>query len=173
MVEEKFLIDANSFVTPYQNFYPFDFAPGFWEQLKKVLINDSVSILDVVEAEINKGDDELTEWISAMPELKIVDRRDQSIMTKYGAVLSYLQNSPLYNDKALRAWSDVSVADPWLIATAAAKGYTIITFEQSAGIISEKNPSGKPKIPDIARAFDVKCADLYYFMRKMNISWKG
>lgn len=79
----------------------------------------------------------------------------------------------MYNDKALREWSDVSVADPWLIATAAAKGYTIITFEQSAGIISEKNPSGKPKIPDIARAFDVKCADLYYFMRKMNISWKG
>lgn len=172
MVEEKFLIDANSFVTPYQNFYPFDITPGFWAQLKPALLNDAVSVLDVVKDEILKGDDELTAWVSEMSELKIMDRRDQSIMAKYGAVLSYLQNSPLYNDKALRAWSDVNVADPWLIATAAAKGYTIITFEQSAGKISEKNPSGKPKIPDIAKAFDVKCEDLYYFMRKMNINWK-
>lgn len=172
MVEEKFLIDANSFMTPYQNFYPFDITPGFWEQLKKALLDESVSILDVVKAEINKGGDELTNWVAAISDLKTLDRRDQNILAKYGAVLSYLQNSPLYNDKALRAWSDGNVADPWLIATAAAKGYTIITFEQSAGKISEKNPSGRPKIPDIAREFNVKCEDLYYFMRKMNISWK-
>ena len=107
-----------------------------------------------------------------MSELKIMDRRDQSIMLKYSEVLNYLQCSPLYNDKALRSWSDVNVADPWLIAAAAAKGYTIITFEQSAGKISEKNPSGRPKIPDIAKVFEVKCEDLYYFMRKMNIFWE-
>lgn len=173
MEEEKFLIDANSFVTPYQNFYPFDITPGFWKQLKKALLSDSVFVLDVVKAEINKGDDELTEWISSISELKIMDRRNQSIMLKYGEVLKYLQNSPFYNDKALRVWSDANVADPWLIAAAAAKGHTIITFEQSAGIISEKNPSGRPKIPDVAKVFDVKCADLYYFMRKMNINWKS
>lgn len=172
MVEEKFLIDANSFIAPYKNYYAFDITPGFWVQLKKALLDDSVSVLDVVKAEINKGDDELTAWISAMSELKIMDRRDQSIMAKYTEVLSYLQKNPSYNDKALRAWSDVNVADPWLIATAAAKGYTIITFEQSAGKISEKNPCGKPKIPDVAGAFNVKCVDLYYFMRKKNINWK-
>ena len=172
MVEEKFLIDANSFMTPYQNFYQFDITPGFWEQLKRALLDESVSILDIVKAEINKGGDELTNWVATISDLKTLDRRDQNILAKYGAVLSYLQNSPLYNDKVLRAWPDGNVADPWLIATAAAKGYTIITFEQSAGKISEKNPSGRPKIPDIAREFNVKCEDLYYFMRKMNISWK-
>ena len=142
------------------------------ETIKKALLDESVSILDVVKAEINKGGDELTNWVATISDLKTLDRRDQNILAKYGAVLSYLQNSPLYNDKALRAWPDGNVADPWLIATAAAKGYTIITFEQSAGKISEKNPSGRPKIPDIAREFNVKCEDLYYFMRKMNISWK-
>ena len=172
MVEEKFLIDANSFMTPYQKYYPFDLTPGFWQQLKIALLNDSVTVLDVVKAEILRGDDELTYWISEMSELKIMDRRDQSIMLKYSEVLNYLQCSPLYNDKALRSWSDVNVADPWLIAAAAAKGYTIITFEQSAGKISEKNPSGRPKIPDIAKVFEVKCEDLYYFMRKMNIFWE-
>ena len=77
----------------------------------------------------------------------------------------------MYSDKALRNWSDVNVADPWLIATASTLGYTLVTFETSAGIISVNNPSGKPKIPDVARMFDVKCENLFYFMRKMNIAW--
>lgn len=88
-----------------------------------------------------------------------------SIVEKYGEVLRFLQDSPLYSDKALRIWSDVNVADPWLIATASALGYTLVTFETSAGIISVNNPSRKPKIPDIARKFDVKCENLFYFMR--------
>ena len=50
-------------------------------------------------------------------------------------------------------------------------GDTLITFETSAGIISVNSPSGRPKIPDIARAFDVNCENLFYLMRKINISW--
>lgn len=77
----------------------------------------------------------------------------------------------MYSDKALRDWSDVNAADPWLIATASALGYTLVAFETSAGSISVKNPSGKTKIPDVAPKFDVKCVNLFYFMRKMNIAW--
>lgn len=171
MVEEKFLLDANSFVTPYQNYYPFDLTPGFWNQLKPVLLKDSVYVMDVVKNEIEKGEDALTEWMASIENLEILDRRDQTILTQYGAVLKFLQESPLYNDKALRSWSDINAADPWLIAAASAKGYTLVTFEQSAGRISPANPSGRPKIPDIAREFGVKCVNLFYFMNKMNIKW--
>lgn len=37
MIKEKYLLDANVFVTPYQNYYPFDFTPGFWNQLSPKL----------------------------------------------------------------------------------------------------------------------------------------
>ncbi|MDD7219741.1 MAG: DUF4411 family protein [Clostridia bacterium] len=171
MVEEKFLLDANSFMTPYHLFYSFDLAPGFWKQLKPILLNKSVVVMDVVKDEVDRGNDELTEWMNSVAGLETLDRRDQTIIVQYGSILKYIQNSPLYNDKALRSWAAENVADPWLIAAAAAKGYTIITFEQSAGKISEKNPSGKPKIPDIAKEFGVKCEDIFYFMRKMNIKW--
>ena len=172
MMSEVFLLDANSFVTPYQNYYSFDIASGYWKQLQTILLRDDVVVMDVVKSEIEKGEDSLTEWLTSIKELEILDRRDQSILSKYSAVLKYLQDSPLYSDKALRAWSDVSVADPWLIATASAKGYTLVTFEQSAGIISTQNPSGKPKIPDIAREFGVKCVKLFYFKKIMKITWK-
>ena len=168
---EKFLLDANTFIAPFQNYYPIDFAPGFWAQLKPKLKLDSVYVLDVVKNEVMKGEDELSEWFGAISDANIIDRRNASIIAKYGEVLRFLQDSPLYSDKALRNWSDVNVADPWLIAAASALGYTLVTFETSAGIISVNNPSGKPKIPDIARKFNVKCENLFYFMRKMNIAW--
>lgn len=170
-MEEKFLLDANTFITPFQNYYAFDFASGFWTQLKTKLKLDSVYILDVAKNEVMKGEDELSEWFDAIQDANIIDRRNVSILAKYGEVLRFLQDSPLYSDKALRNWSDASVADPWLIAAASAFGYTLVTFETSAGIISVNNPSGRPKIPDIARTFDVKCENLFYFMRKMNIAW--
>ena len=162
-MEEKFLLDANTFITPFQNYYPFDFASGFWAQLEPKLKLDSVYVLDVAKNEVMKGEDELSEWFGAIPDANIIDRRNVSIVTKYSEVLRFLQDSPLYSDKALRDWSDVNVADPWLIATASALGYTLVIFKTSAGSISVNNPSGKPKIPDVAQKFDVKCVNLFLF----------
>lgn len=170
-MKENFLFDANTFITPFKRYYSFDFAPGFWKQLKLKLKSDSMYILDVVKNEVMKGEDELSEWFDSIPVENIIDRRDETIIAKYGEVLNFLQKSPLYSEKALRNWSNANVADPWLIAVASTSGYTLVTFETSAGLISINNPSGKPKIPDIAREFDVKCVDLFYFMRKMNITW--
>lgn len=170
-MEEKFLLDANTFITPFKNYYPFDFAPGFWRQMESRIKWNSVFILDAVQNEVMKGEDELSGWLGAISDANIVDRRSEPVLMKYAEVLKFLQESSLYSDKALRSWSDVNVADPWLIAAASAFGYTLITFETSAGVISANSPSGKPKIPDIAREFDVKCENLFYFMRKVNIAW--
>ena len=51
---ERFLIDANSLITPYKRFYPFDFAPGFWTQMEDHIQSGEIAILDLV-----KRDDEL------------------------------------------------------------------------------------------------------------------
>lgn len=69
MVEDRFLPDANTFITAYQTSYAFDIAPGYWKQLKPVLLRKNVFILDVVKAELEKGEDELTEWFRSIDEL--------------------------------------------------------------------------------------------------------
>ena len=33
----RFLVDTNTLITPYLNYYPFDFAPGFGNSLKHIL----------------------------------------------------------------------------------------------------------------------------------------
>lgn len=37
MVEEKFLIDSNSFMTSYRQYYAFDLVPTYWKELAKRL----------------------------------------------------------------------------------------------------------------------------------------
>ena len=103
MVKEKFLIDSNIFITPYQNFYPFDIAPSFWNQLKNKLALDEVSVLDVVRDEVIAGDDELSDWLKQIQGMHILSRKDPQILQEYTKVLSYLQNDPHYTERALRA----------------------------------------------------------------------
>ena len=56
MVKEKFLIDSNIFITPYQNFYPFDIAPGFWKQMESKLTLEEVLVLEVEGEEGTVGE---------------------------------------------------------------------------------------------------------------------
>ena len=72
-MDEKFLLDANTFITPFQSYYPFDFASGFWMQLKPKLKLDSVYVLDVAKNEVMKGGDELSEWFGAIPDANIIE----------------------------------------------------------------------------------------------------
>ena len=168
MAEEKFLIDANAFITPHLTYYPFDFAPSFWSQIEANIKDGSIVILDMVKSEITQGKDTLSDWMSNLQIGTLVDRRQQDIIQKYTEVLAFLQNDPRYHEAALREWSKASVADPWIIATAASKGYTIITLEKPVGGLSPKNPSKRPKIPDVAAAFGVQTNDLFHMMRQLN-----
>ena len=43
--DEVFLIDSNSLISPYQLYYPFDFASRFWDQLKEKIEDGNVIIL--------------------------------------------------------------------------------------------------------------------------------
>ncbi len=168
MSKEIFLIDSNSLITPHLEFYPFDFAPGFWIQMEERIKDGSIRILDMVKNELLQGKetDALKSW---MEELAVdeIDRREGAILEKYAEIVQYLQDSPLYQPTALAEWAKKTVADPWLIATAATYDFTIITFEKPSGGLNEKTPNKFAKIPDVANVFGVKTESLYYLMRTL------
>ncbi|MGN0174124.1 MAG: DUF4411 family protein [Acutalibacteraceae bacterium] len=167
-MKESFLIDANSFMTPHLTFYPFDFAQSFWKQMELHIKSGSIVVLDMVKNEILQGNDSLKKWIEKLPIGVYISHKEQRIIEKYSEIIEYIRTQPCYKPEALKEWSEISVADPWLIATAAVNGYTIITFENSNNGLNEYNPSKKAKIPDVAKAFNVKTNNLYYMMRYLN-----
>lgn len=172
MSNQVFLLDTNSFITPHLNYYPFDFAPGFWEQVECNIKTGRIAILDLVKSEIMQGNDKLKEWMAEIEIGQLIDRRDGAILALYGSVLQHVQNNPCYKPAALAEWARGTVADPWLIATAAAKKFTLITFEDANKGLNPRNPSRNAKIPDVAREFGVKTENLFYMMRELNFALK-
>ncbi|WP_245529837.1 DUF4411 family protein [Centipeda periodontii] len=164
-MSEKYLIDANSLIRPARAYYPFDFAPSFWQQLRPKISLDKIAVLDKVRDEVLKGTDELSAWISDLPNECILSTQDMQILQKYRDVLSFIQQSDKYSEAALRRWSQLDIADPWLIAAAKVYGYTLLSFEQSAGTIPEGSRSKNPKLPDVARHFQVPYTSLFDMMR--------
>lgn len=167
-MSELFLLDANDFITPYRTYFPLERDSNFWNQMEEAIQAENVLLLDVVLKELKTHEDELSDWISSVEGANEISIKDQRYIAKYAEVLQHIQKSEFYNEKALRAWSKEKTADPWLIAVGIERGATIITLEESAGSLNKANPSKNPKIPDVARHFDVKCESLYYFLREMN-----
>ena len=90
-MNEMFLLDTNTFLTPYESYYALDLAPSFWNALEKVLTkHEKVAVLDLVEDEILKGEDNLTQWfqeLTAKKIIKIISHDDIEIISWYGKVL--------------------------------------------------------------------------------------
>lgn len=167
---EKFLIDANSFITPYRQYYAFDLVPTYWEELTQKAKTGRIILLDMVKAEIDKGEDDLTNWLNETNNFVTCNHVSPAIISKYQEVMQYVQNCGFYKEQALHTWAPANIADPWLIATASVHGYTIITSEMPSGGLSKKNPNKNAKIPDVANAFGVKTENLFYMMRQLDIS---
>ncbi|MFA7119564.1 MAG: DUF4411 family protein [Sphaerochaetaceae bacterium] len=168
---ELFLIDANILITPQEQYYPFDLAPNFWVQMAEKIEEGSIAILDMVKDEIlvSKEKDDLATWFDNLKVGCYVNHKQQDIINKYSEVLQSIQTNPCYKEKALRAWAQEKVADPWLIAAASIFGFTLITIEKRANKPSQYNPSGNPKIPNVASDFYGKVEDLFSMMRKLQI----
>jgi len=166
--QELFLIDSNSLITPHQTYYPFDFAHSFWEQMERSIKDGSVAILDVVKKELQNGNDSLKRWAEQLEIGCYIDHREENIVSQYSLVLQSVADNPCYKETALHEWSKEGAADPWIIAAAAAIGFTIITFEKPNGGLSPMQKSKVAKIPDVAASFDVKTESLYYMMRVLS-----
>lgn len=168
MNSEKFLIDTNSLITPYQQYYPFDFAPSFWSQMEQHFRSGSILLLDMVKNEIlhGKEDDDLNKWMKSLG-IDVIRRDQFTIIERYGQIMDHLATAPYYQPSALKEWSKDTVADAWLIAAAAVYGYTLITFEVHNRNKNEHTPSKYAKIPDVADEFGVKTDSLFYLMRSL------
>jgi len=126
--------------------------------------------MDVVAQEISKGKDTLADWLKAI-DITPLDRRSPDILGYYAKVLTHIQTDVAYSDRALALWSENSHADPWIVATAAARKYTIITFEQPNPALRTNHSTNKPKIPDISASLGVKCINLYQYLKHRNFSF--
>ena len=102
-----------------------------------------------VKAEIDKGKDELTTWIHDNVSDLFYYAIDDEVLAKYADTQIWAQTNPVFTENARQEFA--KVADAYLVATAAAKGLTLVTYETSDPYCKRR-----VKIPDVCNAIGVR-----------------
>lgn len=87
---------------------------------------------------------------------------DDKILSYYKIAQDWVADNPIYKDTARIEFA--TVADAYIIATAAAKGITLVTFEKSDPLCKKR-----VLIPDVCMALNIKCCDLNTALHELNI----
>ena len=156
-----YIFDTNIFIRS-KNEMPMDIWPTFWAKFKEMVNSGQIFTSVMVKDEIDKGKDELTEWVKNNAPKSFFLSLDADVMSHYTATQNWARSNPLYNQQALNTFANV--ADAYLVATAAAKQMTLVTYEASS-------PFSKKRvmIPDVCNALGVRYCDLNTVLKEMGI----
>jgi len=152
--------DTNALIDLWRRKYAPDVFPSLWGKIEKLIFQGELIAPREVLNELEKQDDELLKWAKKHKKMfKDLDNEQQR------QVRNILKEFPRLVDEN----KETAEADPFVIALAISKGWTVITSEQPANI--EANPSARPKIPDVCGHYNVKCVyELIEFFREQK--WK-
>jgi hypothetical protein len=155
------LYDSNIFIRS-KNDMPLDLWPTFWHRMTEMICGGQVFISVKVKEEIEHGNDELVTWLKDSAPKSCFVELDESVMTKFQEVISWAMSRP-FTQAAQNTFAQV--ADSYLVATAAAKGMIVVSYEHS-------NPQSKRRvlIPDACNAMGVACCDLNTVLRSLGIT---
>jgi hypothetical protein len=161
-MRDKYLIDANVFMTAHRQWYPFDLAPGFWEQLVEKA-SSRIVIIEEIQKEIRKGQDLLVKWYEReCTNFTVIGMPGLDVIESYRTIINSVNNSEQYKASAKREFA--SSADSWLCAHGLALGETIVTLEKYDAEIKRR-----VKIPNVCCEFGIEYIDLLQFMREIGI----
>lgn len=159
-------MDADSFIRPYQTAYRFPMLPQFWDFLQQKaqegIIASPQIVLDL-ELSSDKDDpqDELAKWAKPLKGVMFLEA-SQTVQASYSEVVQYVQGNTRYKQFWVEAF--LAKADPWVIAYAKALGGRIVGFE------TPQPEAKKPKLPDVADHFHIKCINLWDMLAELGWS---
>jgi hypothetical protein len=153
----SYWFDSDSFITPSRTSHKFSRGTRLWDFLEQKAQNHVIGSPSVVlNLELTHSDpkkaDALEKWAKKLDGVLFL-QPDKSVQTFYAQVVSAVNVNPQY--KAFENQAFLAKADPWVIAYAKAYGGKVVTFECS------KPLQKKPKIPDVAEQFGVKCITIW------------
>ncbi len=153
----SYWFDSDSFITPSRTSHRFSRGTKLWDFLEQQALDHLIGSPSVVlNLELTHTDkskaDALEKWAKKLDGILFLPP-DNSVQKYYAQIVQAVSANSQYEIFHKQAF--LSKADPWVIAYAKAYGGKVVTFESSRPL------SKKPKIPDVAEPFDVKCLNIW------------
>jgi len=155
-----FLLDANTYIQAKNLHYQMSFCPAYWSWLDLQYEKSSLASIQTVYEELADGDDELSEWVKGRKEHFIPVSRDE-IQDQFSLVAQHV--AELDGKKPEFVAEFLAKADPWLVATAAVIGGTVVTHE-----LRVPENSTKVKIPNVCDAFGVPYITTFQLLNRLD-----
>lgn len=129
----------------------------------------------LVYDELIRGNDAVSKWTKSHYKDKLINIESPKIINCYKKVMNYVKTSTRWSNTGASQWDDPRKADPWLIAVAYFKGWTIVTLDGGNKItpppINTKS-NQEPKINAVANYFNVNTIPMYELIIKLGIKWE-
>lgn len=145
--------DASAFISPWRVYYPRASFPGVWDCFDQLITNRRVRCAEQIMGEIERGGDELWEWVA--------ERRKELIYPTDNAIQEAVRRI-LHTYPNLVEPTGKSAGDPWVIALAMVIGASVVTFE--VPITDPRSP--KVKIPNVCRGYGIPCINVFEVIRR-------
>lgn len=151
---KKYCLDTNVFIEGWNKYYSIDLSPSYWDILDKLAQDGRVFAPIEVKREIKTIEDQLFDWVKKRPHLfreitPEIQEQLRYIMAKYGRLVDSTRQR--------------SIADPWVIAFAAAEQAVVVTKEE----LSASNK--RIKIPDVCQEMGIEWINDFEFAKQVGI----
>lgn len=160
-VQPLFVLDADVFMSAHHDYYAPDFCPAFWDCISRCFLAGRLRSIDRVFAEIETPGD-LAQWAQNAPDGLFAFSGEQPIITAYGTVMDWVQNSSQFKTEAKKEFA--AGADGWLVAYAQIHSAVVVTQEVSAPEAKRKVP-----LPDVCRVFGVDYMKSWEMLRQIGV----
>ena len=155
----SYLLDTNIFICS-KNELPMDIFHGFWQRLADLAHAGQIFSSVKVKVEIDRGNDELKQWCNdQLPKEFFLPFEAYE---EYARLMTWANGNPVFSVPAKQEFA--TVADGYLVATAAAKGMKVVTFETSDPLCRKR-----VKIPDACIALGVEYCSLNDVLHALNV----
>lgn len=158
-----YCIDTSALIDLWRRNYAPDVFPSLWKDIENLISQGWLIAPHEVLVELERyfdKNDELLKWVKKRKQM--LKDLDNEQINQMRSISKQFPNF-VHKDKT------IPEADPFVIALAMSKGWTVITSEQPANL--NANPGARPKIPDVCEHYDVRCIyKLLEFFREQK--WK-
>lgn len=166
-----YVIDTAPLIHLYRRKCPPDIFPSVWDEfhiggfiMQGYLIAPREVFNELDQYEDNKregGKDKLWEWAKKNKKMFVNPDEDQN---NYMPLAREIANTiiPGFGLRLVDESKETPEADPFVIALAKHRGWTVINRER----YKSPDPKGRPNIPNVCAHYGVECVDLNEFFRR-------